>query len=272
MLLLNLLPGLYPWARPLIDSAILLLLVLVPVYFFIYRPMNRARQALADEARMLSRQLIHAVEGERARLGRDLHDDAAQYIAALKMAVATLANTPGTEDQGIKNQLLRIDQLLDQTRDRVHQVATSLLPPDLSGKGLVGALQSLTQECARRFPQTRITFSHSGREGFRDAEIGLALYRVCQEGLCNALRHGQPQNISVDLCCSPDLLRLTLRDDGQGFDADTHAREESSLDGIGLLGMRERVLAVGGSINIRSSPGGGTLIQVVIPVEERANS
>lgn len=261
------LPFVFIWA-PLIDS-IILLLALVPVYFFVYRPFWRARDAANDEIRLLSRQIIKTVEDERERLARDLHDDAGQYLAALKLGVATLQLSIGEQRPDLHQQVDRLENLVDQTHARVHEVVTSLRPPDLVQNGLIGALKELIEKCEQRFPQVRVTFDVEGCEERLNAETDTALYRICQESLCNAVRHGHAGHIQVELRCRLDEVRLLVRDDGQGFDSSRKAELDERFEGVGLVGMHERVAALGGRLSIESAPGQGTLIDAVIPVAER---
>lgn len=256
-----------PWLRSLLDAGILLL-ALVPVYFLVYRPFWKARVANQAEIQNLSRQLIRVAEGERERLARDLHDDAGQYLAALKLAVATLERTPGAECPEISEQARRLDHLVDQTRERVHEVVMTLRPPDLEQKGLVGALRTLIEQCTRRFPQARVHFSSQGCDDRLDPDIDTALYRVCQESLCNAVRHGGAKNIQVEFLCDPRALRLRVHDDGQGFDVARSEVRNGDFGGVGLPGMHERLALVGGRLKIESAGGRGTLIEAVIPLAE----
>lgn len=255
------------WA-PLIDSAILLL-ALVPVYFFVYRPFWRARDAANEEIRLLSREIIRTVEDERERLARDLHDDAGQYLAALKLGVATLQHSIGDEHPELHQQIDRLENLVDQTHSRVHEVVTSLRPPDLVGDGLKGALGGLIEKCEKRFPHVRISFDVAGCGQNLGAETDIALYRICQESLCNAVRHGHAGHIQVKLNYGREDVRLQVQDDGQGFDPDHLFGSEERFEGVGLIGMHERVAALGGNISIESASGQGTLIEAVIPVAER---
>lgn len=258
------------WA-PVVDS-IILLLALVPVYFFVYRPFWRARDAANEEIRLLSRQIIRTVENERERLARDLHDDAGQYMAALKLGVATLQHSIGDARPELHQQIARLENLVDQTHLRVREVVTSLRPPDLVQNGLKDALGELIEKCGSRFPQVRIRFAAEGCPESLGAEIDLALYRICQESLCNAVRHGHAAHIQVDLHCGEDKVRLRVRDDGQGFDPKRTACPDEQFDGVGLVGMHERVAALGGRMAIESAPGKGTLIDAVIPIAERSSS
>ena len=265
-LLLDLLPALTPWARPFVDFSVLLMLILIPAYVFFYRPLCRARQEVAEGARLHNRQIVQAIEGERERLARDLHDDAGQYLTALKLAVATLERTPGAENPEILGQTRRLEQLIDQTRERVHEVVIRLRPPELAEKDLVGVLQALVVQCAQRFPQSRINFSSSGCRRRYDLEVETALYRVCQEGLCNAVRHGRSEEIVVDLLCRQGVLQLRIQDNGAGFDCNDNQTRRDVFAGVGLVGMRERLAAVDGKLSIESVPGQGTLVEAWIPV------
>jgi signal transduction histidine kinase len=112
-----------------------------------------------------------------------------------------------------------------------------------------------------------VAFSHRDVPGTVDQDVALCVFRVVQEALRNAVKHSGALHLSVDLIGHDDLLQLTIVDDGRGFDVD-----RASRDGLGLTSMRERLESVGGSLDIDSTPGSGTRLNVRVPVSSRATA
>jgi signal transduction histidine kinase len=125
--------------------------------------------------------------------------------------------------------------------------------------GLVEALEGLKRELAQ--PGVTITFTHESVPTPLPPDLTLSLYRIVQEGLQNALKHGKARNVSVDLTGVSDGIALTIVDDGVGFDVD-----RAWYSGLGLTSVNERVEAMGGTFELRSSPGAGARLEVKVPV------
>lgn len=210
------------------------------------------------ELRAWGAEAVEAAEDERLRIAQELHDDLAQRLAALQVQ----ARLVGRADEERRGELVK--QLQDSIRtssERVRKIIRGLRPPALSELGLAAALRHETQ---RQLEDTGIERDLRVEEvdGHPDDRVQLVLYRVTQEAVRNAVRHAEASRVSVRLREDGDgWLELAIADDGRGFDPERVA----GGDRYGLVGMRERVGAVGGEIELESSPGRGTEIRVRVP-------
>lgn len=262
--------GIMLFIMPLLDfptwmgavfNGLLLLLLLIPSYFYAFRPYWLSSLATATEIQKLNQQILMVAEQERERLAGELHDDAAQYLTALKLAVGALANTPmatATEDND--RNIRHLEKLVDETQERVRRVVTKLRLPDLNAGGLVQVLGELVKRCSLHFPHVQINFTNKGCHSGSYPLIDIVLYRICQEGLSNAVRHAEATQIDIVFSCQANHLKLQISDNGHGFDpaADQHTSG-------GIDGMRKRLTAVSGTLAIDSQPGRGSRIVAMIP-------
>lgn len=209
-----------------------------------------------DRIRDLAARLLNAQEAERARIARELHDDISQQLALLSIDLELFG---GVADPSVR-QMAR--EALGRTQDlarSVHDLSHRLHPAKLRLIGLAAALQGLQHELAR--PGAAITVAHVDVPRNLPPDLTLCLFRIAQEGLQNALKHGRARNVSVELRGGSDRLVLTIVDDGIGFDVDP-----AFGTGLGLVSMDERLDAVGGALTIHSRPGAGTRLDVVVPL------
>jgi signal transduction histidine kinase len=207
--------------------------------------------------------LIKAQEAERQRIARELHDQVGQVLTAIHLNLQTVWETCESSEARalIDEGVAMVDEALAQVRDLSFELRPSLLD-DL---GLVTALRWY----AARFEQrtgihaiTAIDLSGKGKRLGRELET--ACFRIVQEALTNVVRHAGAKNISITLRSCDDQLQLSIKDDGAGFDA--YAQNLSAFAGhVGLRGMRERALALGGQLEIKSSPSRGTVISAHFP-------
>jgi PAS domain S-box-containing protein len=207
-----------------------------------------------EEIRDLAGRLITAQEAERSRIARELHDDIGQQVALITIELALLSRT--SQDEAVTQTgevLRRVQGLAKSVQDLSHR----LHPARLRLLGLVSALEALRNELSKY--GTEIRFTHENIPSDLPADLTLCLFRVVQEGLQNALKHGKAQRVSVDLKAGPGALSLTIRDDGRGFDTDGALGR-----GLGLVSMHERLDAIGGLLEIRSIPGAGTELNVTV--------
>lgn len=212
----------------------------------------RAQAAL----RALSRRLLEIQEEERGRLARDLHDDIGQALTALKIQVESLRLAHGEAAQRT-----RVDDCVDMiqsTLERVRQLSLSLRPPQLDDLGLAAALRSHLDRQARVAGlASHFDAADAPHELAPDTET--ACFRVAQEAITNVLRHARARNLWVRLYDDGGRLALSVRDDGAGFDV-------QSVRGLGLAGMEERTALVGGSLELRATPGKGTMVLAKFPL------
>lgn len=213
----------------------------------------------SEHIRDLGRRLLAAQEDERSRISRELHDDIMQQMALLEMDLQLLTSfDEQKEDDG--------DKLVRQAYERAHIISRSvhdlsyrLHPAKLRLIGLVRALEGLQREYSRA--DLSIVFSHENVPGALSDELMLCLFRVVQEALQNAAKHSGARQVSLRLQGGDNQLRLTVVDDGKGFEVD-----RAWGRGLGLVSMSERLEAIGGTLSIRSAPGAGTRLEIVAPL------
>jgi len=219
---------------------------------------RRESQRLLARNRELAQQLIAVQEGERLALARELHDELAQHCTAIRVEAAYIERSREPAQTAAAAQ--RAAASAELLYEGVRRLLRRLRPAELDELGLVAALQSLCESCETR-SRLRCSFSHRGRLAGLGEAIDTAVYRVTQEAMSNTVRHAHAQQLAIDLGMDEQGLRLRIEDDGGGFDTKARSR------GLGLLGAAERAAALGGSIEVRSEPGGGTCIELRIPVQ-----
>ena len=203
---------------------------------------------------------LRAAEEERSRIARELHDDTAQSLASLLMWLRVLEKRleghPALKDLG------RMRTWLHDTMEGVRRIARGLRPPELEDVGLAAALRRYVRE---RFDAITVEFEFDGAEDHLAPEQQLVLYRIAQEALSNAVRHGGAGHIRLMIGRDSRSrgVQLQIIDDGRGF-APESAGEPGS--GLGLVGMDERAQLAGGRFRVESQPGEGTRIVVVLPL------
>jgi two-component system sensor histidine kinase UhpB len=225
--------------------------------------LNSELEVSHERLRALSRRLFEVQEEERKRLARDLHDDVGQALTALKIQVESIAR-PGNELTARS----RIDEIVDtvqHTLERVRQISLSLRPPQLDDLGLAAALRSHLDRQARVAGlHAHFEAEDAPQELAPDAET--ACFRVAQEAINNVLRHARARNLWVRLFTAGGRLAISVRDDGRGFDLDSVRARTASGASLGLVGMEERMALAGGSFELRSAPGQGTVLLATFPV------
>ena len=223
-----------------------------------------ARAAVAVElsqrvARDALRRVVQAQELERRRLARELHDETGQALTSILLGLKPLEDA--LADHPARGALADLREQAVTALQDVRRLAVELRPAVLDDFGLVPALERLTDSVAEQ-TGCRVDF-HSGLGEERlPAEVETALYRVVQESLTNVVKHADAASISVSLARRGAAVAATIEDDGAGFDLRT-VRE----DGLGLLGMRERLALLDGRLEVESRPGAGTTIVAEVPLQ-----
>ncbi len=222
------------------------------------------RAANAQLAR-LSSLAIGAQEEERRRLARELHDGTAQELATLLVHLRVLERAE--EPHELRRRLSEFRDVIARTLDDVRRMALDLRPTMLDDLGLVPALEAHTRDMARRWGIT-VRFETQGLDRRLSSQTELVAYRIVQEALSNIFKHSQATEATVTLVLQGRELRITVRDNGRGFDVGrTLASRER---GLGLFGMQERAALVGGHLELASAPGSGTRVTARLPVREPA--
>ena len=220
--------------------------------------LNRELELSHERLRALSRRLFEVQEEERRRLARDLHDDVGQALTALKIQLESLARAGGAKVEDCVD-------TVQHTLERVRQLSLSQRPPQLDDLGLAAALRSHLDRQAR---VAAIQAHFETEEAPQDLapDIETACFRVAQEAINNVLRHARARNLWVRLFTAGGRLAISVRDDGRGFDLE-EVRERSANGGsLGLIGMEERMALAGGSFELRSAPGQGTILLATFPL------
>jgi signal transduction histidine kinase len=208
---------------------------------------EQRRQAQDAHRQLLSR-LVNMQEEERRRLSRELHDQFGQTLTAMLLTIDANSSGPSQNPNEGPPLLERLRDMVEELMDQMHQRAWELRPASLDNIGLLATLRQLVNE----WRAGKIDFV---TRGFGDTRLSppleIALFRVIQEALTNVARHANASQVSIVVEKDETSVVAIVEDNGQGFDLE-HAGKER----LGLLGMRERMDAVGGTLEIETSPGG----------------
>ena len=207
----------------------------------------------------LSSRLVTVLEDERRRIARELHDEAGQLLYGLRLHLDVLARQIPSDLSQIHTQFSALSELLDAARARIHKLSQELRPPTLDDLGLEPVLQRLVGDFGSE-TGLAASFTSSGVVDRLAPDLETACYRIVQEALTNVVVHAEARQVEVGLAAENGYVWLRIADDGRGFDP---RRVKSS--GLGLLGIEERAIALGGSLVIHSAPGGGTRLEVTLP-------
>jgi len=225
------------------------------------------RKQIEEELSDLSRKLIESQEQDRARIGRDLHDDINQQLALLAIDIEQLSQHPPDSAAEIGGELTQIRDRITAIAADVQSISHHLHSPQLEILGIVAAIRGFCREFAAHQKVT-VDFTHDTIPKGVSHEVSLCLFRVLQEALHNAIKHSNVRHYEVRLGCSASELHLTVSDRGTGFMAET----AMSSGGLGLISMRERVRLVNGTIVVDSKPQRGTSIRVRVPLPSEQGS
>ena len=209
-------------------------------------------------ARDALRRVVAAQELERMRLARELHDETGQALTSILLGLKELEDAGNAAD--VRSATTRLRELVVTTLQDVRRLAVELRPKALDDFGLVPALEHLVETFQE---QTGIEVMMEPRLGPErlPSEIETALYRIIQEALTNVVKHAQAERVSIVLSQRGGTVSAVFEDDGRGF-----AVDETREDGLGLLGMRERLALLDGRLVVESSAGGGTTLVAEVPV------
>lgn len=229
---------------------------------------QRELQQSREDLRALAGQLLTAQEEDRRRISRDLHDDVNQRLAMLAMDLRRMEKDPSGDPDDLRARIRMISDRLTSVSDDVRQMAYRFHPSILDDLGLVKAVRRLVDEFSAR---TRIpcTYVHKDPVTVLPAEATICVYRIVQESLSNIARHAEASQVEVELICEDDVVGLSVRDNGKGFDSGPSAQVGGHL---GLLSMKERVRLAKGDFRLESRPGGGTHIRVDVPLRGGAHA
>lgn len=223
---------------------------------------DQERQAL-KKLQELGRRLLASQEEERARIGRELHDDINQRLAMLSVELQGLEQNPVELQERVQELRKRVAEISDDVQALSHELHSS----KLEYLGVIAGIRNWCREFSEK-QKVAVDFESSVATVL-PFEVGLCLFRVAQEALHNSVKHSETKRIKMQVSESADEVQLTISDYGSGFDI--KAAKEGR--GLGLTSMEERVRLVNGSIDITSKPGGGgTTIRVRVPLPKQASA
>jgi signal transduction histidine kinase len=245
-----------PLSQNILSLQILFCVVAVPL-MFLSVVMAEARRK-EESLRRISGNLIEAQEQERQRIARELHDNLGQELALVKVVLDTLVEKSGAP---LNSALIDLSKQVFSISETTREISHDLYPAHLEYLGFQKALIKLCEEVGRG-KELAVQLRIGDIPDPLHSSTSLSLYRIAQETLHNILRHSQARNVQVDLAADDGQLMLRMVDDGVGFDV------SQQRTGQGLVSMRERVLALGGTIDISSSRAAGTKVEVRVPLTE----
>jgi two-component system sensor histidine kinase UhpB len=216
----------------------------------------RMLERLEAERRRTSSAALNAQEEERARVARDLHDEVNQALTGLLLRLEAAREKAPPE---LASELAEIRALANQAMQELLSLARQLRPTALDDLGLRAALAGHVSDLDRQ-GAVDADFEVEGALGDLPSNVQLVVYRVAQEALSNAVRHADADHVDVRLGRDGDTVTLAVADDGRGFTFDRIGT------GLGIGGMRERALLVGGDLQVESRPGEGTSVQLRVPI------
>lgn len=230
---------------------------------------ERMLEAMRDKQRMralLLNQLIGIQEDERKRISRELHDETSQALTAVMLGLRALATSLTDDAQQAK--VLEMRDIVSEALNSVHYMAVRLRPILLDELGIRAAIAKYIETYQKRYNIKASFRAVNIKEGERFfPEIEISVYRIVQEALSNIVKHADAKTVCVELAYENAGLKLTIQDDGKGFDPDILDEYQVANNSLGIAGMQERTELLGGTFEITSAWKEGTRIVVHIPAK-----
>lgn len=230
---------------------------------------NMMLEAIDEANRQRATQIMNAMEEERKRIARELHDETSQVLTSLLISLAILEESITTQEA--RDRIAETRTLAHRTLRAIRNLSIDLRPSALDDLGLLPALRWYIKEYQQKFTIV-VDFQAEGFKERLSTEMETALYRIVQESLTNVARHAQAHHVSIALKEETDAVYATITDDGRGFDPEQVQKLPSSGQerGWGLMGMHERAHLLDGDLTIDSSPGKGTTVRACLPLQKTA--
>ena len=223
------------------------------------RHSNATGESAVQEDSELSRHLLRAQEEERKRISRELHDETGQGLMLLRLQLGMLATDVSSSNS--QEKIKGAAELLDRTIAGLRRIIGRLSPRALEELGLAGAIRKEARDLSKNTGiRARLSFPEQLAQ--LKPEVEVAAYRCVQEALNNIAKHSQARNVNIELHYRDHKLALVIEDDGVGISRTSQARNK----GFGLVGMRERVAVLGGTLRIGRSSPKGTRLRIMFPI------
>jgi len=252
----------------LIDAALLMALISPALYELYYKTIRKRVDALhksEEDIRALSQKLMQVAEDEQRKLALDLHDELGQTLSAIRMEVESARQQLDSAPPEFTAACTTIQRHLDTMRESIHLIAARLRPSTLDDFGIQTALEGMIHDLQEQYPHITFNLAVRGLKRRPPAQVETVIFRICQEALTNIVKHAKAAKVDIHLISSyPDLI-LTIRDNGQGFDMHNKLNRAQRGRHLGIVGMRERTISLGGHFMLSSHPEHGTTIRAVFP-------
>jgi len=218
------------------------------------------------ERRQLEKEILDITEQERRRIGQDLHDGLGQMLTGIGLLCQNMTRKLERRKVSEAEEAAEITDLVKEADQYARDLARGLTPVDLEASGLVAALRRLVANAERLF-DIECAFDEVGSALVHEGTTATHMYRIAQEAVSNAVRHGQAERIKISLAAGTEQIRLRVQDDGVGFPDMEHEGP-----GMGIHIMRYRARIVGGTLDISSRPGSGTTVTFTLPQRTASSS
>lgn len=225
------------------------------------RAEEKLRRSL-DQLRALTNYLQYVREEERTRIAREVHDELGQALTGLKLDMSWLGTRLAKQAKPVQEKVKTMVAHIDATIQTVRRIATELRPGILDGLGLVAAIEWQANEFQSRTQIPCVVVSTVGDKEW-DPDFTTVFFRIFQETLTNVIRHAKATRVSVRIAEEDGALVLTVADNGRGISEEEMLNTKS----IGLVGMRERAMLIGGDVTLHGAPGQGTTVTVRVPLD-----
>ncbi|MCX6213272.1 sensor histidine kinase [Spirosoma sp.] len=252
-----------------VGTAVLLVMAVFIIIFVAYYQQKQAKQQLAfkelqaQHRRDLMAATFRGQEEERKRLAEDMHDGIGTMLSVTKMSLNQLERQVSADGQ-ISFQFQKTRSMIDETMTNVRRISRNLVPTTLERFGLLAALEELADRATDTSTEVQLTFPESDTPF--PPSLDLMLYRIAQELVNNAIRHARASQITIQLICIDQEVRLSVIDNGVGFDFD--AVMENKQGGLGLRNIESRLSVVNGHVTFDVAPGRGSQIHIQVQLHD----
>ncbi len=213
-----------------------------------------------EELRRLSNYLEDVREEERTHIAREIHDELGQHLTVLKMSFSFLEKSIAETDPKYTAEFNKIADLINEMVTAVRKISHQLRPAMLDQLGLIAAMEWYTADFEKKTGIKTVFITELPPNDFPE-KLRIGLFRILQESLTNVARHAEASRVDISLSLHDNDLVMLIEDNGKGFHTETIDPRKT----LGVLGMKERAIVMGGTYNINSEPGKGTIIEVIVP-------
>jgi len=227
------------------------------------REANRELLLQIEERKCLERQILDISEREQRRLGRELHDSLGQQLAGVSFLTKVVEKKLAAKSAEEASDVVEITRLVKQAMDQTRQLARGMHPIGLAEIGLTTSLEELAGRMETMF-HVHCVFKYDEPFEMEDPSMAIHLYRIAQEAITNAIKHGMTENIQLELACKRDKSVLTVENDGLDFPTDI----EKNGTGMGLQIMAHRADIIGATLDIHKAAEGGTIVTCSVPTKK----